>query len=494
MRSGDRCQIWGQNIAAVNTAPPKLSRREREVARLVAEGLTSREIGAKLFISERTAEGHVEQIRNKLGFRTRAQVAAWVAAQDAAPATPRAAVVPTPPAPEVATSARRSLSRPAQAPRWIWLSGGVIGMLALGIVIVTVLIPALSRTPPGPRIDTFGGTGLDSVSPDGNPARSTSLSGPNGIVVSATGEVYFADGYRIRKVDRNGLVQTVAGTGVPGFAGDGGPPLRSQLKLACFGTPEVVGLAIDANGVIFFSDPCNDRVRKIVPDGVISTVAGGGTPKTGGVGDGGRGVDALLNDPRGLALDGLGDLFIADTGDNRVRKLDTTGIISTVAGDGMLGWSGDGGPANLAELSAPEAVVLKGDDLYISDAGNERIRRVSSESGVISTVVGDGSSGFSGDGGPAIKAKLSLPLGLAIDGRGNLYVSDSGNDRVRKIDLAGVITTVAGNGHAGFSGDGKPATSAMLNLPVTIAFGNAGEMYIADGQNNRIRVVRFGQE
>jgi serine/threonine-protein kinase len=160
----------------------------------------------------------------------------------------------------------------------------------------------------------------------------------------------------------------------------------------------------------------------------------------------------------------------------------------------MLGFSGDGGPAILAQLSAPEAVVLRGDDLYISDAGNERIRRLSAGSRVITTVAGDGSSGFSGDGGPAIKARLSLPLGLAIDGRGNLYVTDSGNDRVRKIDLAGSITTVAGNGHPGFSGDGKPATSAMLNLPVTIAFGNEGEMYIADGQNNRIRVVRFGQQ
>jgi sugar lactone lactonase YvrE len=369
-----------------------------------------------------------------------------------------------------------------------------MGMLALGIVLMTVVVPALSGTPTGPRMETFGGTGLASVSADGNPARSTSLIGPNGIVVSPTGEVYFADGDRIRKVDRNGLVQTVAGTGSPGFAGDGGPPLQSQLWLSCFGTPAVVGLAIDANGDVFFSDTCNERVRKITPDGVIRTVAGGGGPRTAGVGDRGPGVDALLNDPRGLALDGLGDLFIADTGDNRVRKLDPTGIISTVAGNGMLGWGGDGGPANLAELSAPEAVALKGDDLYISDAGNERIRRVSGGSGVITTVAGDGSSGFSGDGGPAIEARLSLPMGLAFDGRGNLYVTDSGNDRVRKIDLAGVITTVAGNGHAGFSGDGKPATSAMLNLPVAIAFGSAGEMYIADGQNNRIRVVRFDQQ
>ena len=477
----------------MNTAPPKLSRREREVARLVAEGLTSREIGAKLFISERTAEGHVEQIRNKLGFRSRAQVAAWVAAQNAAPAIAQAVVVPTTPAPEVATSAMPSRSRRALAPRWIWLSGGVMGMLALGIVLATVVIPALSGTPPGPRIDTFGGTGLASVSADGNPARSTSLIGPSAIVVSGTAEVYFADGNRIRKVDRNGVVQTVAGTGVRGFAGDGGPPLQSQLSLACFGVPEVVGLAIDANGRLFFSDTCNNRVRMIAPDGVIRTVVGGGVPKTDGVGDGGLGVDAVLKDPRGLALDGLGNLFIADTGDNRVRKLDPTGSISTVAGDGMLGWSGDGGPANLAELSAPEAVALKGDDLYISDAGNERIRMVNSGSRVITTVAGDGSSGFSGDGGPAIKAQLSLPLGLAVDDRGNIYVSDGGNDRVRKIDLAGVITTVAGNGRAGFSGDGKPATSAMLNVPVAIAFGNAGEMYIADWQNNRIRVVRFDQ-
>jgi DNA-binding CsgD family transcriptional regulator/sugar lactone lactonase YvrE len=487
----------------VNTAPAKLSRREREVAKLVAEGLTSKEIGQRLFISERTAEGHVDQIRNKLGFRSRAQIAAWVAAEAAhqpiPPALPQA--VPVEPHQQAPLATQRQRRRPelGLASRWIWVSGGAMVMVALGIVIVTVLVPALTPAPArGPNIETFLGTGIASVSPDNDLARSTNLIGPNGVAVDEGGHVYFADGNRIRMVDHSGRVQTVAGTGTPGFAGDNGPALQASLSLGP-APAEVVGLVVDPKGNVFFSDTGNDRVREITAsDHKICTVAGSGAPghsliapSPGDVGDGRPGVAALLSEPRGLALDSAGDLFIADTGDNRVRKLDPTGLISTFAGKGTLGWSGDGGPPDLAELGAPEGIALDAQgDLFIADTANGRIRKVSA--GVITTFAGNGTSGFSGDGALATKAKFIVPLGLAVDSLGNLYVADSGNNRIRRIDLAGVITTIAGSGEMGYSGDSHTATSAKLNLPAALAISSSNDLYVADSGNNRMRLVRLG--
>lgn len=493
----------------MNTALAKLSRREREVAKLVAEGLTSKEIGQRLFISERTAEGHVDQIRNKLGFRTRAQIAAWVATEvaDPIPAVPSA---PTALQAEHAAT-QKPVPRPPRdgrqpgalvlANRWIWLGGGAMAMVATGILIVTVLIPAITAvTTHGPIIETFVGTGIGSISPDNDLARSTNLIAPSGVVFNRAAELYFADGNRIRVVRHDDRIQTVAGTtGVSGFAGDGESALEAKLSIAADKSAESVGLVVDAQGDVFFSDTGNDRVREITVDHKIITVAGSGAPghsfvapPPADIGDGKPGVNAVLSQPRGLALDSLGDLFIADTGDNRVRMLDLrTGIISTVAGDGDLGWSGDGHPAGTAELSAPEGLALDAQgDLFIADAGNERIRKVSN--GLITTLAGDGTSGFSGDGGAATKAQLSLPLGLAVDSRGNLYIADSGNNRVRKVDLGGVITTVAGSGGAGFSGDSHAAAAATLNLPVALAVSDSNDLYIADSANNRIRVVRLG--
>jgi DNA-binding CsgD family transcriptional regulator/sugar lactone lactonase YvrE len=491
----------------VNTAPAKLSRREREVAKLVAEGLTSKEIGQRLFISERTAEGHVDQIRNKLGFRTRAQIAAWVAAEGATAAPPQPVALELPQAAPVAArqqarpSTQRQVIRPgrALASRWIWVSGGAMAMVALGIVIVTVLLPALTLAPErGPEIETFVGTGIASVSPDNDLARSTNLIGPNGAAVDEAGLVYFVDGNRIRMVDHGGRVQTVAGTGIPGFAGDNGPALQANLWIDP-APAEVVGLVVDPKGNVFFSDTGNDRVREITAsDHRIITVAGSGAPghsflapSPGDVGDGRQGVSALLSQPRGLALDSVGDLFIADTGDNRVRKLDPAGLISTFAGEGTLGWSGDGGPAGMAELSAPEGIALDSQgNLFIADTANGRIRKVTA--GVITTFAGNGTSGFSGDGGPATKAEFIVPLGLAVDSRDNLYIADSGNNRVRRVDLAGVITTIAGSGEVGYSGDSHSATSAKLNLPAALAIDRSNDLYLADSGNNRMRLVRLG--
>lgn len=480
---------------AASSAPPRLTRREAEVAKLIAEGLTSREIGQRLFITERTAEGHVDQIRNKLGFRTRSQIAAWFAAQGAAAPAQQPAPAPTSPPVRIWTRSGRSRRELALARRWIWANGVAMGLLALGIVIVTIVIPALA---PGPRIETYAGTGIGSLSAEDQPRLATNLIGPNGLVVSGSGEIYFADANMIREASLDGRVHTVAGSGSPGFDGDGGPAIQATLNIASGMTPELVGFAIDSRGDLFFSDTGNNRVREITPDKTIRTVAGSGatgpllgSPPPSDLGDGRPGIGAKLSQPHGLALDSNGDLFIADTGDNRVRMLDaTTGIISTVAGDGSLGSGGDGGPASQAQLTAPEGLALDAQgNLFVADSGSERIREVTN--GVIKTLAGNGSMGFSGDIGPATQASLSLPLGVAVDSRGNLYVADSGNNRVRKIDLSGQITTVAGNGRAGFSGDSTPATSAMLNQPAAVGVGSAADLYVADWGNNRIRIVQL---
>jgi hypothetical protein len=299
-------------------------------------------------------------------------------------------------------------------------------------------------------------------------------------------------------VDHGGRVQTVAGTGIPGFAGDNGPALQASLSLGP-APAEVVGLVVDSMGNVFFSDTGNDRVREITAsDHRIITVAGSGPPghsliaqSPSDVGDGGPGVNALLAQPRGLALDSAGDLFIADTGDNRIRKLDPMGLISTFAGEGTLGWTGDGGPPDMAELCAPEGIALDAQgDLFIADTCNARIRKVSG--GVITTFAGNGTSGFSGDGLAATKAEFIVPLGLAVDSRDNLYVADSGNNRVRRIDLKGVITTIAGSGEVGYSGDSRTAASAKLNLPAALAIDHSNDLYVADSGNNRMRLVRLG--
>jgi DNA-binding CsgD family transcriptional regulator/sugar lactone lactonase YvrE len=477
-------------FAAVGGSPPKLSRREREVAQLVAEGLTSKEIGRRLFISERTAEGHVEQIRGKLGFRTRSQIAAWVASDGG---TAQAPIQPTSVAPRPAMT----LSAPRM---WLWSAGGAMLLVAAIVIAATILVPGLNSGPSGPRIDTFAGTGLASLSPDGLQARSTGMIFPNGLVVGPTGDVYIADGDRVRVVRGDSRVYTIAGTGVDGFTGEEGPALTAALQIASPGAGELTGMAVDTKGDVFVSDTGNDRVREITAEGRLVTVAGAGapaghsfrTPPPADLGDGRAAIDAVLSQPRGLAIDATGNLLIADTADNRVRRVDANGMITTIVGDGTMGWGGDGGPAEKASLSLPQGLAVDPQgDLFIADTGNERIREV--KDGVITTVAGNGNSGFSGDGGNGVKAMVNLPLGLASDSRGNLYIADTGNFRVRKLDLSGNITTVAGNGQEGFAGDSRSAQAAMLDLPVSVAVGASSVLYIADSANNRVRSVRLTQ-
>jgi DNA-binding CsgD family transcriptional regulator/sugar lactone lactonase YvrE len=454
---------------------PVLSRREREVAALVAEGLSNREIAERLFIAERTAEGHVEQIRNKLGFRSRAQVAAWVASDSArlAPAAP----------PPQSPSTVRAPTRLRLRPRWLWAVGALMIALSAGILLFAVVRPSLFvDNPPGPRITTFAGTNRAAVSEDGSPPSATDLAAIAGIAVNQNGDiVYLADASRIRMVHDN-AVSTVAGSlnSYPGFSGDGGPALQAQLSISEAGAYAInrgaAGLAVDQAGNLFLTDTGNNRVRKVTSGNirVISTVVTG-------------------PEPRGCAIDPRGDVFVAETGANRVVKFDPSGAVTIVAGTGRAGSSGDGGQATSAELSAPEGLAVDQlGHLFIADAGNNVVRKVDLVDGTITTVAGNGHGGDLGDGGPAIKAELYLPTGLAVDSHGSLYIADSANNKVRKVDFAGTISTLAGTGQAGFKGDNGPASGAELNNPVAVAVDSAGNLYIADLGNNRVRLVRLG--
>jgi len=322
---------------------------------------------------------------------------------------------------------------------------------------------------------------------DGGPATSATLFSPSGLVVDSSGNFWTADDTgRVRRVDgATGLITTVAGNGTNGFSGDGGPATSAALL-----TP--LGVARDAAGNLFIADGLNNRIRGVnAATGIITTVAGGGSCKN-GIGDGGPATSACLRQPRDVAADSAGNLFVADTGTNVIRRVDaTTGIITTVAGNATAGYSGDGGPATSAQLSGPRGVsVDSAGNLFIADSVNSVVRRVDTVSGIITTVAGNGTPGYSGDGGPATRAQLSGLRRVAVDTAGNLFIGDSMNSVVRRVDAAsGIITTVAGNGTFTFSGDGGPATAAALDLPFGVALDNSGHLFIGDLANNRVREV-----
>ncbi len=431
-------------------------------------------------------------------------------------------------------------------------------------------------------ISTLAGNGRTDFSGDGGPATSASLNYPSAIAASSSGSVLIADirNYRIRMVAPSGMITTVAGNGTQGVLGDGGPATGARLD-----TP--AGVATDSSGNLYIADTANNRIRKVSSSGTITTVAGNGTP-SGYPGTGGPATSASIDRPYGLATDSSGNLFIADTYSHRIRKVSASGTITTVAGNGADGFSGDGGPATMASLNYPVGVATDSSgNLFIADTYNHRIRKVDATGtittvagrsvgdqvstpryvcvgsyplevcvpnrdgnvclprldcvsvpvftadvpigdggpavaaklfyptsvaiddpgnifiadrlhsrvrkvdalGTITTVAGNGAYGFAGDGGPATGAKMSLPWGIAIDATGNLFVSDDGNSRIRKIDVAGIITTVAGSGISGFAGDGGPATQASLRYPTSIAFDAGGNLVIADTYNHRIRLV-----
>ncbi|HEY4086864.1 MAG TPA: hypothetical protein VGM43_13045 [Bryobacteraceae bacterium] len=326
-------------------------------------------------------------------------------------------------------------------------------------------------------ITTVAGNGQYSLfGGDGGPATDAQAS-PLSVTFDQSGDLYITDRQRIRKV-HNGVITTVAGNGVAGFAGDGGPATSAELN-----NPE--GVAVDSAGNLYIADTSGNRIR-MVSNGVISTVAGGAglSPNNG---DGGPATSAYLSSPSSVAIDSAGDLLIADFDHNEIRKV-SGGVISTFAGTGLAGVSGDNIPANTARLTGVASLtVAPSGDVYFADIGSNRIRKISN--GIITTVAGNGTAGFSGDNGSAVNASLNEPCAVAVDSAGNLYIIDRGNIRIRKVDTAGVITTIAGQGTNGFSGDGGPALDAEFYDPLGIAADKSGNIYVADQGNQRVRVL-----
>ena len=367
------------------------------------------------------------------------------------------------------------------------------------------------------------GNGSAYYAGDGGAATNAGLWYPSAVSVDSHGSLFIADSFnhRIRKVDTNGVIITVAGNGIGSYAGDSGAATNAELN-----KPQ--GVCVDAKGNLFIADAYNGRFRKVDTNGTITTLYSqgvnnlslvgvvvdnsnnlyvadnyaqqvlklntnnppivliAGTNKTSGyAGDGGAATNATMNDPLGIAADAVHDMFITDSSNNCIRKVGTNGIISTVAGNGANGFFGDGGLATNANLSHPQGVAVDSlGNLFIADSGNNRIRKVDTN-GYITTVVGRNLN----DGDQATNAGLNSPYATAFDASGNFYIAEFYGHRIRKADTNGVITTVAGNGYPAFSGDGGAATNASLHRPGGVAVDASGNLFIADGFNRRVREV-----
>ena len=377
-------------------------------------------------------------------------------------------------------------------PKYPGLRTGVVVLQdANGNVLGSTLLAGSARgslavLEPG-RIDTLAGDLEWVYRGDGVPATQAPIFLPTGVAVDLAGDLYLSDSSnnRLRRVDvKTGLISTVAGNGSPGFSGNGGPATQAMVSAPA-------GLALDGAGDIYFADSGNHCVRRVDAfTGIITTFAGVCGTK-GYAGDGGAAASATLSLPQGIAFDSANNLYLADTGNNVVRMVGAgTGIIRTLAGTGAPGYNGDNQPAAAAQLNSPWNVAIGADNsIYVADFNNNRIRAIN-PAGTISTVAGSGTRGFAGDGAGAAAAELNAPAAIAIDPAGNLYIADSGNNRVRKVSAAtGEIATIAGTQGEQFAGDGGPANMASLYGPYALFFDSNGDLLIADMFHNRVRRV-----
>ena len=318
-------------------------------------------------------------------------------------------------------------------------------------------------------------------------ATNISIGQTSRVTVDSKGNTYFSSGNAVFKIDTSGNLTLVAGNSRPGYSGDGGPAIQAQLN-----GPQ--GLAVGPSGNLYIADSVNNRVRVVNTSGVINTFAGTGQSSPGGGGtfnDGGLAINGLLRLPSGVCVDSNGNVFIADTGDNIIREVTIDGIINTVAGDGFGSYSGDTNSALTAELHTPTDVAVdKNFNIYIADSANAAIREVTYTTGIITTIAGNASIGDTGDTGPATSASLVTPYAITVDSSGNVYFVENGDSVIRKVTPSNMyIYRVAGNGIAGFSGDGSAATKAQFNFPTGMALDSSGNIYVADSLNNRIRKI-----
>ena len=333
-------------------------------------------------------------------------------------------------------------------------------------------------------IQTIAGTGDAGYSGDGGPATAATLREPFMCDFDPAGNLVFSEArnHCVRRIDaQTGVITTLVGDGEAGYSGDGGPAAQARLN-------EPYSLTVDSNGDIYIVDRLNAAVRKVdASTGNISTVAGIGEPGYGG--DGGPGPLAQLREPNDCFLDGRGGLLIADIQDQRIRRLDlNTGIINTFAGNGEKVRAGDGLPATQASILGARAVCMDGSgNTYIAEREGNGVRKVDA-GGAMSTLAGTGERGYTGDGGPASAATWGAPKAIRCDAAGDVIVVDTENHAIRRINAAGIVTTIAG-GHLGGDGDGGPAVAAGLERPHGCGIGPDGTLYIADSNNHRVRAV-----
>ena len=378
------------------------------------------------------------------------------------------------------------------APLYPGLRTGAVQLLGpSGTVVATAYLSGIGTAPqpdfPSGNISTFAGSATAGYTGNGSAATSAQLNTPKSIALDGSGNLYIADSSNnvIRMVNAStGVITTYAGNHTAGYSGDGAAATTATLN-----TP--TGVAVDGAGNVYIADSLNNVIRKVdAVTGNISTWAGTGTQ--GYNGDNGPATSATMNSPQAIAFDFDGNGYISDANNSVVRKVSSaTGTIATIAGTGTAGYSGDSGAAVSAKLNLPQGLVLDSSgNLYIADSQNQRIRKVNSLTGIITTIAGISSAGYTGDGGPAASASLSSPVDVELDPAGNLYIADSGNNVVRKISaLTAVISTAFGTGTASFSGDGGSASSATFHSPVFVVRSPDGNLYIDDSLNNRIRKI-----